>query len=50
MLAGPPGPSSSPPSDSSEKTRTVRPRPKSPSVIPLMPTHKTDSDGTIKKK
>ena len=26
-----------------------RPRPKSPPVIPLMPTHKTDSDGAIKK-
>ena len=26
-----------------------RPRPKSPSVITLMPTHKTDSDGAIKK-
>ena len=26
-----------------------RPRPKSPPIIPLMPTHKTDSDGTIKK-
>ena len=26
-----------------------RPRPKSPSVIPIMPTHKTDSDGAIKK-
>ena len=25
------------------------PRPKSPPVIPLMPTHKTDSDGAIKK-
>ena len=25
-----------------------RPRPKSPPVIPLMPTHKTDSDGAIK--
>ena len=62
-----------PPSDSSNKTQTVRPRskslqsnsqkfldqlkleasqrprPKSPPVIPLMPTHKTDSDDTIKK-
>ena len=62
-----------PPSDSSNKTRTVRsrfkslqsnsqkfldqlkleasqrPRSKSPPVIPLMPTHKTDSDGSIKK-
>ena len=27
-----------------------KPRPKSPPVISLMPTHKTDSDGTIKKK
>ena len=27
-----------------------RPRPKSPPVIPIMPTHKTDSDGAIKKK
>ena len=26
-----------------------RPRPKSPPVIPIMPTHKTDSDGAIKK-
>ena len=26
-----------------------RPRPKSPPVIPIIPTHKTDSDGTIKK-
>ena len=26
-----------------------RPRPKSPQVIPTMPTHKTDSDGAIKK-
>ena len=25
-----------------------RPRPKSPPVIPIMPTHKTDSDGAIK--
>ena len=51
------------PPDSSKKTRTVRsrskllrsdsqetrPRPKSPPVIPIMPTHKTDSDGAIKK-
>ena len=27
-----------------------RPRPKSPPVIPIMSTHKTDSDGAIKKK
>ena len=27
-----------------------RPRPKSPPVTPLMPTHKTDSDSAIKKK
>ena len=26
-----------------------RPRPKSPPVIPIMPTHETDSDGAIKK-
>ena len=26
-----------------------RPRPKIPTVIPIMPTHKTDSDGAIKK-
>ena len=26
-----------------------RPRPKSPPVIPILPTHKTDSDGAIKK-
>ena len=26
-----------------------RPRPKSPPVIPIMPTHKTDSDGAIKR-
>ena len=26
-----------------------RPRPKSPPVIPIIPTHKTDSDGAIKK-
>ena len=26
-----------------------RPKPKSPPVIPIMPTHKTDSDGAIKK-
>ena len=26
-----------------------RPRPKIPPVIPIMPTHKTDSDGDIKK-
>ena len=26
-----------------------RPRPRSPPVIPIMPTHETDSDGAIKK-
>ena len=78
MLPGPPGPSGPPgplpPSDSSKKTRTVRPRskslqsdsqkflgqlkleasqrprPKSPPLIPLIPTHNTDSDGAIKKQ
>ena len=68
MLPGPPGPL--PPSDSSKKTRTVRPRSKSlqsdsqkfldqleleasqrprPKSPPVIPTHKTDSDGAIKK-
>ena len=35
--------------DQLELEGSQRPGPKSPPVIPIMPTHKTDSDGAIKK-